>query len=157
MNTAGIRGHHGDLAREIDGWTYLDMYADDNATLAGLLRRTDLPEGGPFQLAKGYDLGRLVAEGIAADRSCRPRGCGRSRACEWLPAAQGHNGTLLGFGNHDRGALHGRYLVNAAMGRRHLRAGLTSLPCREPRAVARLMRVAVPLTARSFVGGRSRA
>jgi hypothetical protein len=30
---------------------------------------------------------------------------------KWLPAAEGHEGTLLGFGVHDRGALHGRYLV----------------------------------------------
>jgi branched-chain amino acid transport system substrate-binding protein len=28
-----------------------------------------------------------------------------------LPAAEGHEGTLLGFGKYDRGALHGRYLV----------------------------------------------
>ncbi|MFD1959282.1 hypothetical protein ACFSHP_09660 [Novosphingobium panipatense] len=28
-----------------------------------------------------------------------------------MPAAEGHEGTLLGFGVHDRGALHGRYLV----------------------------------------------
>lgn len=30
---------------------------------------------------------------------------------KWLAAAEGYEGTLLGFGNHDRGALHGRYLV----------------------------------------------
>jgi len=30
---------------------------------------------------------------------------------KWLPAAQGHDGTMLGFGHLDRGALHGRYLV----------------------------------------------
>ena len=30
---------------------------------------------------------------------------------KWLPAAEGYEGTLLGFGVHDRGALHGRYLV----------------------------------------------
>ena len=30
---------------------------------------------------------------------------------KWLPAAEGHEGTLLGFGKYDRGALHGRYLV----------------------------------------------
>lgn len=30
---------------------------------------------------------------------------------KWLPAAQGYDGTLLGFGHFDRGALHGRYLV----------------------------------------------
>jgi hypothetical protein len=30
---------------------------------------------------------------------------------KWLPAAEGHEGTLLGFGVWERGALHGRYLV----------------------------------------------
>ena len=30
---------------------------------------------------------------------------------KWLPAAEGYDGTLLGFGHYDRGALHGRYLV----------------------------------------------
>ena len=30
---------------------------------------------------------------------------------KWLPAAEGEEGTLLGFGIQDRGALHGRYLV----------------------------------------------
>ena len=41
---------------------------------------------------------------------------------KWLPAAEGHEGTLLGFGNHDRGALHGRYLV--------LRRGAAASPSR---------------------------
>jgi hypothetical protein len=30
---------------------------------------------------------------------------------KWLPAAEGEEGTLLGFGVQDRGALHGRFLV----------------------------------------------
>jgi branched-chain amino acid transport system substrate-binding protein len=30
---------------------------------------------------------------------------------KWLPAAEGYEGTVLGFGIQDRGALHGRYLV----------------------------------------------
>lgn len=30
---------------------------------------------------------------------------------KWLPAAEGMEGTVLGFGNWDRAALHGRYLV----------------------------------------------
>jgi len=53
-----------------------------------------------------------VAEGIARAPELSPEGLreGLERV-KWLPAAQGHDGTLLGFGNHDRGALHGRYLV----------------------------------------------
>src|SRR5207302_9423016 len=42
MNTAGLRGYHGDFARAVDGWDYVDMVADDNRTLAALLGRLGL-------------------------------------------------------------------------------------------------------------------
>jgi len=38
-------------------------------------------------------------------------GLGSGKNVKWLPAAEGEEGTLLGFGIHDRGALYGRYLV----------------------------------------------
>lgn len=112
MNTAGIRGHYPEYAKAVNGWRYLDMYADNNRTLARLRHTLNKPDLKPLAAAKGYDLGRLVAEGLArADELTRD---GVKRGLElikWLPAAEGHEGTLLGFGNCDRGALHGRYLV----------------------------------------------
>ncbi|MBW8783203.1 MAG: ABC transporter substrate-binding protein [Novosphingobium sp.] len=112
MNSAGLRGYRGDFARVIDGWDYVDMIADDNRTLAALLQAADLPQRGRLAAAKGHDLGRLVAEALA--RSSEPTRAGVRQGLErikWLPAAEGAEGTLLGFGIQDRGALHGRYLI----------------------------------------------
>jgi branched-chain amino acid transport system substrate-binding protein len=112
MNTAGMRGHQPGWALAVDGWTYVDMYADDNRTLAALAERMG-PEGwNPMVAAVGYDLGRLVAEGLARAPQWTPSGVRAGlEQVKWLPAAEGHEGTLLGFGIRDRGALHGRYLV----------------------------------------------
>ena len=63
-------------------------------------------------VAKGYDLGRLVAEGLARSTEFTREGVKTGlEQIKWLPAAEGEEGTLLGFGIQDRGALHGRYLV----------------------------------------------
>lgn len=112
MNTAGIRGYAPEFGRTIDGWTYVDMHSDRNATLAALCRRLNVPPGGRLAAAKGHDLGRLVAEGLARAPALTREGVreGLERV-KWLPAAEGHEGTLLGFGIQDRAALHGRYLV----------------------------------------------
>jgi ABC-type branched-subunit amino acid transport system substrate-binding protein len=112
MNTAGLRGYAPDFRALIDGWTYLDMHSDGNAELAALRRRTDAPQSPPAFAAKGWDLGRLVAEGLARapERTREGVKVGLEQV-KWLPAAEGEQGTLLGFGLHDRGALHGRYLV----------------------------------------------
>jgi len=112
MNTAGIRGYDPKFAQIIDGWVYVDMYSDSNATLAALRQRLGISTTGSFRCATRYDLARLVAEGLArapeATRDGVKEGLERVK---WLPAAEGHEGTLLGFGRYDRGALHGRYLV----------------------------------------------
>ena len=112
MNTAGIRGYAPSYADTIDGWLYVDLFSDRNSTLATFYERVSALARNKLAAAKGYDLARLVAEGIA--RSPEPTREGIKAGLErvkWLPAAQGHDGTLLGFGNFDRGALHGRYLV----------------------------------------------
>jgi branched-chain amino acid transport system substrate-binding protein len=56
-----------------------------------------------------------VAEGLARAPSNSPAIGVRTglEQVKWLPAAEGEEGTLLGFGIQDRGALHGRYLVRA--------------------------------------------
>jgi ABC-type branched-subunit amino acid transport system substrate-binding protein len=112
MNTAGMRGYAPDYGRDIDGWMYVDLHADDNLTLVALRRRLKLPAAQSLAAAKGYDLGRLVAEGLARATECSREGIRQGlERIKYLPAATGHEGTLLGFGVWDRGALHGRYLV----------------------------------------------
>lgn len=105
MNTAGLRGYDPEWGALLDGWVYIDMISDDNATLARLGERG-------FRSAMGYDLARLVAEGLARAPERTREGVREGlELVKWLPAAEGYAGTLLGFGNHDRGALHGQYLV----------------------------------------------
>lgn len=112
MNTAGLRGYAEPFAQTIDGWHYVDMHSDDNKTLAALRERLDVPAHHALRAAKGHDLGRLVAEGIARAPELTRSGLRAGlEQVKWLPAAEGHEGTLLGFGIQDRGALHGRYLV----------------------------------------------
>jgi branched-chain amino acid transport system substrate-binding protein len=112
MNTAGMRGYDPEFARIIDGWVYVDMYSDGNTTLAALRRRFGPVATRSARCATRYDLARLAAEGLARAPEATPEGVkeGLERV-KWLPAAEGHEGTLLGFGKYDRGALHGRYLV----------------------------------------------
>jgi ABC-type branched-subunit amino acid transport system substrate-binding protein len=112
MNTAGIRGYHGDFAQVVDGWAYIDMFSDGNRTLAAEREKRGLPVEQSLSLAKGHDLGRLVAEGLARAPELTPAGVRHGlEQIKWLPAAEGYEGTTLGFGIQDRGALHGRYLV----------------------------------------------
>lgn len=112
MNTAGIRGYYGDFGKICDGWTYIDMHSDGNCTLQQLRKKMNRPPQESLAIAKGYDIGRLVAEGLARTTEFTTEGVKTGlEQVKWLPAAEGEEGTLLGFGIQDRGALHGRYLV----------------------------------------------
>lgn len=112
MNTAGMRGYAPVFAKAIDGWIYVDMHDDSNRTLNDLCARRALPPRARLAAAKGYDLGRLMAEGLArAPERTREGVRAGLEQIKWLPAAEGFEGTQLGFGTFDRGALHGRYLV----------------------------------------------
>lgn len=112
MNSAGLRGYAPDFGRIIEGWVYIDMHSDHNITFRTLRQRLAVPIAKSLAAAKGYDLGRLVAEGLARASELTRDGVKDGLECvKWLHAAEGHEGTLLGFGIHDRGALHGRYLV----------------------------------------------
>ena len=112
LNTAGMRGYDPAFAEAIDGWIYIDMHSDGNSELAALCERMDVPPESAVWAAKGYDLGRLVAEGLARSTEFTREGVKTGlEQVKWLPAAEGEEGTLLGFGIQDRGALHGRYLV----------------------------------------------
>lgn len=111
VGTTASRAWEDSSAARLDGWSYLGLHSDANATLGGLCDGRSIGAD-PSQAARWYDLGRLVAEGIARapDISREGMRIGLERI-KWLPAAQGQDGTLLGFGPQDRGALHGRYLV----------------------------------------------
>lgn len=112
MNTAGLRGFRGDFARACDGWFYVDMHSGANVALQAVMADLEAPSRHALALARGHDIGRLVAEGLAraGDTSREGVRLGLEQV-KWLPAAQGHEGTLLGFGPSDHAALHGRYLV----------------------------------------------
>lgn len=65
MNTAGMRGYSPEFGEAIEGWTYVDMHSDANATLAELRRRMNLTVDSGAGPAYGFDVGRLVAEALA--------------------------------------------------------------------------------------------
>lgn len=101
-----------ELTSVFDGWLYPSLVSDRNPRLRALLSRIDDGHEYVEDLARGDDLGRLVAEGLARAPTPGPSGMRLGlEQVKWLPAAQGEPGTLLGFGTHDRAALHGRYLV----------------------------------------------
>ncbi|TGD75241.1 amino acid ABC transporter substrate-binding protein [Mangrovimicrobium sediminis] len=110
--SAGIRGYHPQFAAHLEGWVYVDLWSEGNRTLAALRQRFELDISASFAAAKGWDLGRLVAHALASAPEATREGVLRGlELTKWLPAAEGEEGTLLGFGAWDRGALHGRYLV----------------------------------------------
>jgi ABC-type branched-subunit amino acid transport system substrate-binding protein len=112
MNTAGLRGHDPEYARVIDGWVYLDMIADDNQVLAEVRSRLDTDATAGLFVAVGFDLGQLIAEGLARAPELTAEGVRDGlELVKQVPAAEGRSGTTLGFGHWDRGALHGPYLV----------------------------------------------
>jgi branched-chain amino acid transport system substrate-binding protein len=113
-NSALIYGYHDPTwARGWEGWTYVDTVSDANPRYRALdaAAREAGFAGGPT-VAGAYDMGRLLAEGIARARAVTrddiARGLERVKS---LPAATGRPDTLMGFGRYDRGALKGHYLV----------------------------------------------
>lgn len=98
-----------DWARAWEGWTYVDVVSERNPVYAAF--RDQWGEPAPT-LAAGYDMGRLIAQGLA--RSPEPTRAGLVAGLErvkQLPAALGETGTVMGFGYRDRAALKGAYLV----------------------------------------------
>ncbi len=112
MNTAGLRGWDPEFAAAIDGFWYLDMASELNEELRRLSERHHLSFREAASASRGWDLARLVAEGLArAPERTREGVRNGLELIKWLSAAEGYEGTQLGFGHRDRGALHGRYLV----------------------------------------------
>jgi ABC-type branched-subunit amino acid transport system substrate-binding protein len=94
-----------------EGWVYCDTLADDNPSRVALAKQSRATAAGPVGVA-GYDMGRLVAEGLARSVHLTRRGLleGLERV-KRLPATSGHPGTIMGFGPWDHAALKGEYLV----------------------------------------------
>ena len=98
MNTAGLRGYDPAFAREIDGWVYVDMVADDNPVLVRVRDRlgADAPPG--FFAAVGYDLGVLVAEGLARAPELTAVGVRDGlELVKQVPSAEGRAGDDVGL------------------------------------------------------------
>ena len=94
-----------------EGWVYVDTVSDDNAMRADLRERNKATASGPVGVA-AYDIGRLLGEAIArGDHLTRDGIRDGLERVKRLPASSGHEGTMMGFGVWDRGALKGPYLV----------------------------------------------
>ena len=94
-----------------DGWTYIDTVSDDNAMRTALSAIDRATATGPVGVA-GYDIGRLLGEAIArGDHLTRDGVRDGLERVKRLPASSGYDGTTMGFGQWDRGALKGPYLV----------------------------------------------
>jgi len=94
-----------------EGWVYVDSVSDDNRVRAALRERSRRSAAGPIGVA-GYDMGRLVAEAVARAAHLTRAGIrdGLERVKQ-LAASSGMDGTTMGFGHYEHGALKGRYLV----------------------------------------------
>jgi branched-chain amino acid transport system substrate-binding protein len=94
-----------------EGWVYVDTISDDNEVRAGLARQAPRLAAGPIGVA-AYDIGRLFAQALARSAHLTRDGIRDGfEHIKQLPAASGLNGTTMGFGNWDHGALKGNYLV----------------------------------------------
>ena len=94
-----------------EGWVYVDSVSDGNRMRAQLRARSARSAAGPIGVA-AYDMGRLVAEALR--RAVHLTRAGVAEGLEQvkqLPASSGMEGTTMGFGHYDHGALKGRYLV----------------------------------------------
>jgi ABC-type branched-subunit amino acid transport system substrate-binding protein len=94
-----------------EGWVYVDGVSDENAARARLAGFAPKTARGPVGVA-AYDIGRLLGEAVARAAHLTRAGLkdGLERV-KRLPAATGMDGTTMGFGHWDHGALKGRYLV----------------------------------------------
>jgi ABC-type branched-subunit amino acid transport system substrate-binding protein len=93
------------------GWEYIDGIADDNSMRAALAQKSKRAAAGPVGCG-AYDMGRLLAEGIARAQHLTRAGVkdGLERVKQ-LDATSGIEGTTMGFGTYDHAALKGQYLV----------------------------------------------
>jgi len=111
-NSALMFGYaNADWARAWNGWTYCDSVSGSNEVLAALQDAVGTAMPGPGPPGQ-HDLGRLVAEAAArADHLTRAGMRDGLERIKMLPSASGRAGTTMGFGQWERAALKGEYLV----------------------------------------------
>ncbi len=99
-------------ARAFEGWTYVDVVSEENPVLEAVGKRLGVDFARGPHVACYHDLAILAAEGLARAPELTTRGLrdGLERI-KLLPSALGARGTVLGFGNQERSALKGSYLV----------------------------------------------
>jgi ABC-type branched-subunit amino acid transport system substrate-binding protein len=100
-----------DWRRLWDGWVYVDTVSDRNPQRARLREQSPRTAAGPLGVA-AYDIGRILGEALLRTDHLTRAGIreGLERV-KRLPAASGHDGTTMGFGQWDHGALKGPSLV----------------------------------------------
>jgi branched-chain amino acid transport system substrate-binding protein len=93
------------------GWEYVDAIADDNSRRRALGVRDPALAAAPVPCAL-VDIGRLAAEAVARTDHLTRDGIREAlERIKRLPAACGREGTTMGFGVYDHGALTGEFLV----------------------------------------------
>ena len=93
------------------GWEYVDAIADDNRRRGALAEHEPVLAAAPVPCAL-VDIGRLAAEAVArADHLTRAGIRDALERIKRLPATCGRDGTTMGFGVYDHGALTGEFLV----------------------------------------------
>ncbi len=100
-----------DWRADWEGWVYVDTVSDTNSCLERLRGTSRPAASGPVNVA-GYDIGRLIAEGVLRCSHLTRAGVrvGLERV-KRLPATSGIEGTTMGFGCYDHAALKGGFLV----------------------------------------------
>jgi ABC-type branched-subunit amino acid transport system substrate-binding protein len=94
-----------------EGWVYVDGVSDENSARARLAEQAPKTARGPVGVA-AYDIGRLLAEAVTRSPHLTRTGLRDGlEKVKRIPAATGMEGTTMGFGHYDHGALKGRYLV----------------------------------------------
>jgi ABC-type branched-subunit amino acid transport system substrate-binding protein len=112
-NTALMYGHMFPERRPLwNGWTYIDMYSDDNAVRRQLGAGDPQPwQQNPIGVCS-YDMGRLTGEALRLAPHLNPDGVLEGlEQVKQLAAAAGHDGTTMTLGAWDRAPLKGPYLV----------------------------------------------
>jgi branched-chain amino acid transport system substrate-binding protein len=94
-----------------DGWVYVDTVSEHNPQRAALRAQSPQTAAGPIGVA-AYDIGRMLGEAISrTDHLTRAGVVEGLERVKRLPASSGLDGTTMGFGHWDHGALKGPFLV----------------------------------------------
>jgi branched-chain amino acid transport system substrate-binding protein len=102
-----------DWVQHWEGWTYVDAWTEKNPRLAArLAAHPDRGSVFPMTLAAGDDMGRLLTEALAGAELLTPAAIKESfERIKCLPASLGEPGTTLGFGQWERSALKGGFIL----------------------------------------------